>query len=289
MLFYQCITLGPTCRYAPLFVLLNLKLDKVTPARFLHILFSSFYLMQRQANFSVKGQIVHILGFADCIKSLSHILFSPNHLFFNLFLAALGLPCCVWAFSNCGQRGLLFIVVCRLLIAVASLVAEHRLQARGLSSCGTWAQQLWHTGSRAQAQQLCLMSLVAPWHVGSSQTRDRTHVPCIGRRIPNHCGTREAFYYSSYIYQLAFLCKKNCPSFPPFQKMFLESIRSYRSVSIFSMAAKYAECVNLFFNQNLQSANCASPWRCNVEHKYSPCTHGTYLRMGETDINQMIT
>ena len=34
-----------------------------------------------------------------------------------------------WAFSSCGERGLLFIAVCRLLIAVASLVAEHRLYA----------------------------------------------------------------------------------------------------------------------------------------------------------------
>ena len=33
---------------------------------------------------------------------------------------------------------------------------------------------------------------VAPWHVGSSQTRARTHVPCIGRQILNHCATREA-------------------------------------------------------------------------------------------------
>ena len=37
-----------------------------------------------------------------------------------------------------------------------------------------------------------LTGLVAPWHVGSSQTRVRTHVPCIGRRILNHCATREA-------------------------------------------------------------------------------------------------
>ena len=44
-----------------------------------------------------------------------------------LFLAALGLRCCTRAFSSCGERGLLFIVVSRLLIAVASLVAEHRL------------------------------------------------------------------------------------------------------------------------------------------------------------------
>ena len=40
--------------------------------------------------------------------------------------AALGLHCCVQAFSSCSERGLLFVAVCRLLIAVASLVAEHR-------------------------------------------------------------------------------------------------------------------------------------------------------------------
>ena len=44
-----------------------------------------------------------------------------------LFLAALGLCCCVWAFSSCGERGLFFVVVCGLLIAVASLVEEHGL------------------------------------------------------------------------------------------------------------------------------------------------------------------
>ena len=33
---------------------------------------------------------------------------------------------------------------------------------------------------------------VAPWHVGSSQTRARTRVSCIGRQILNHCATREA-------------------------------------------------------------------------------------------------
>ena len=33
---------------------------------------------------------------------------------------------------------------------------------------------------------------VAPRHVGSSQTRARTRVPCIGRQILNHCATREA-------------------------------------------------------------------------------------------------
>ena len=50
----------------------------------------------------------------------------------------------------------------------------------GFSSCGARAQQLWRTG------------LVALRHVGSSRTRARTRVPCIGRRILNHCATREA-------------------------------------------------------------------------------------------------
>ena len=50
----------------------------------------------------------------------------------------------------------------------------------------------------AQAQQLWLTGLVAPRHVGSSQTRARTRVPCIGRWTLNHCATREAqslFYF----------------------------------------------------------------------------------------------
>ena len=116
---------------------------------------------------------------------LINLLFFIIYLFIYLFLAALGLHCCVQAFSSCGEQGLLFIAVHRLLIAVASLVAEHGLQMRGL-------QQLWLTGSRSQAQQLWHTGLVVPWHVGSSWTRARTSVPCIGRRILNHCATREA-------------------------------------------------------------------------------------------------
>ena len=61
----------------------------------------------------------------------------------------------------------------------------------GFSRCGTRAQQLWLAGSRVQAQQLWRTGLVAPRHVGSSRTRARTHVPCIGRRVLNHCTTRE--------------------------------------------------------------------------------------------------
>ena len=44
-----------------------------------------------------------------------------------LFLVALGLHCCLWAFSSCCKGGLFFVAVHGLLIAVASLVAKHGL------------------------------------------------------------------------------------------------------------------------------------------------------------------
>ena len=52
--------------------------------------------------------------------------------FIYLFLAALGLCCCAWAFSSCGEWGPLLVVVRGLLIVVASLVVELGLQACGL-------------------------------------------------------------------------------------------------------------------------------------------------------------
>ena len=102
----------------------------------------------------------------------------------------LGLRFCARAFSSCGERGPLFIAVRRPLTIVASLVAEHRLQTRRLSSCGSRAQLLTR-------------------HVRSSQTRARTRVPCISRQTLNHCATREAL--------IPFLIGDICPlqrSFP---------------------------------------------------------------------------
>ena len=60
-------------------------------------------------------------------------------LFIYLFLAVLRLRFCARAFSSCGERGPLFIAVRGPLIITLSLVAEHRLQTRRLSSCGSWA------------------------------------------------------------------------------------------------------------------------------------------------------
>ena len=60
-------------------------------------------------------------------------------LFIYLFMAVLGLRFCARAFSSCGKRGPLFIAVRGLLTIAASLVAEHRLQTRRLSNCGSRA------------------------------------------------------------------------------------------------------------------------------------------------------
>ena len=65
---------------------------------------------------------LHTFEFFQCLSSFFFLIY-----LISLFLAALGLCCCMRAFSSCGERGLLFVVVCGLLIAVASLAAEHGL------------------------------------------------------------------------------------------------------------------------------------------------------------------
>ena len=54
----------------------------------------------------------------------------------------LGLRFCARAFSSCGERGPLFIAVRGPLTVTASLIAEHRLQTRRFSSCGSRAHLL---------------------------------------------------------------------------------------------------------------------------------------------------
>ena len=61
-----------------------------------------------------------------------------------------------------------------------SLVATHGVShCGGSSGWGAWFEVI-------RLQSLWYMGLVAPWHVESSPTRDRTCVLCIGRRILNH-------------------------------------------------------------------------------------------------------
>ena len=83
-------------------------------------------------------------------------------------MTALDLPCCVWTFSCCREQGLL------------SRCGARASKSSGFSCCRSQAQWLWHRG------------LVAPQHVGSSQTRAQTSVPCISGWILIHCATRKA-------------------------------------------------------------------------------------------------
>ena len=88
-------------------------------------------------------------------------------IFFKIYLfgAVLGLCCCV-RFPSSGEH-LLSSWRTWLLIAVGS-------------RCRAPAQWLWHMG------------LAAPWHVGSSRTRDQAHVSCLGKRNLNHWATSKA-------------------------------------------------------------------------------------------------
>ena len=119
---------------------------------------------------------------------------------FHLLLAALGrLAVCGLSLGATSGR-FSVVAVHGLFTAVASLVSEHGLQgtqasviaACRLSSCASWSlraqsQQLWHTG------------LVAQQHVGFSQARNQTNVPCIAKWILNHQGTREALQLTYYL------------------------------------------------------------------------------------------
>ena len=112
----------------------------------------------------------------------------------------------------------------------------------GARSLGAWAsvvvahglQQLWLVGSRAQAQQLWRTGLVAPRHVGSSRTRARTHVPCIGRQILNHCTTREVPRDNFTWSDPQFLCYSLHPNMPSgILNFFYSYIQKHFSLSFF--------------------------------------------------------
>ena len=72
--------------------------------------------------------------------------------FFFFFWLSLGLCCCLWAFSSCGEWGLLFLLWCvgfslrwlLLLQSTGSRWWASVVAACGLSSCGSW--DLEHVG-----------------------------------------------------------------------------------------------------------------------------------------------
>ena len=101
---------------------------------------------------SAEISAVYLMGIPLCvICCFSHaafnifslyLIFFEVYLFIYLYLAVLGLRFCARAFSSCGERGPLFIVVRGPLTVAASLVVEHKLQTRRLSSCGSRTQPL---------------------------------------------------------------------------------------------------------------------------------------------------
>ena len=90
-------------------------------------------------------------------------------------------PCCAQCLIFFNESILFLTALGLRIVRGLSLVAENRddsalwcsgVSCSGFSCCrvpalGVWASVVWQTG------------LVAPWLVGSSQTSDRTRVPCI--------------------------------------------------------------------------------------------------------------
>ena len=75
------------------------------------------------------------------VDFISYGIFFFNFIYLFIY-GCVGLRFCARAFSSCGKWGPLFITVCGPLTIAASLVAEHRLQTRRLSNCGSRAQSL---------------------------------------------------------------------------------------------------------------------------------------------------
>ena len=101
----------------------------------------------------------------------------------------LGLHCCEQVLCSCESAHYSLVTVRRFLVAVSSLIAEHKLKGVLASVVGI------HGHSNCDSQplrcRLCTCGAQAPWHVGSFQIRDWTCVPYIDRQILIHCTTRE--------------------------------------------------------------------------------------------------
>ena len=111
-----------------------LELGKASPVRLYH------KLMCLLSQGSVFGSTQ-----CTCLSLVMQIFFKFLKLIYLLFLAALGLHGCAWAFSSCGEWELIFVVVHKLLIMGLLL-----LQTMVCRMCEF--QQLWCEGSRVQDQ-----------------------------------------------------------------------------------------------------------------------------------------
>ena len=103
----------------------------------------------------------------------------------NLIFGCMSLPCLHRLSLVVGSRG--FSLLSSLLLwRMGSRHAE-------FSSSSTWVHWLWLWALQPKLIG-CSVALVAPQHAGSSQTRDQTCVPCIGRWIAVYCTTWKASF-----------------------------------------------------------------------------------------------
>ena len=89
-----------------------------------------------------------------------------------IYLAVLGLCCCVGLSLVAASGDCCLIAVHGFLILVASLITEHGLQS-------IWTSVVSSTWVSEHGLSSCAPRFDAWWHVGPSWTRDQTHVSCI--------------------------------------------------------------------------------------------------------------
>ena len=92
------------------------------------------------------------------------------------------------------------------------------------------------------------MGLVAPWHVGSSWTREQTSAPYIGKWLLNHWTTREA--QSRCIFKALFL------SSPSSSRRFLQG----SPCPVSGRSARISLCSGTWHPPFLAGALLAPPW-----------------------------
>ena len=131
-------------------------------------------------------KVTNLFTFWFAIISFS-VFFFKN---FFLFLATLGLCCCVGLFSSCSKQRLLF---------TWSVWASH---CGGVTRCAAWALGLGglsSCSSQALEHRLngCGAQTYLRQHLGSPWVRDWTCVSCVGQWILYHWSTTEAPWYFS--------------------------------------------------------------------------------------------
>ena len=112
--------------------------------------------------------------------------------FFSIFIFL------IRVISFCNVLIYLYFWLCWIFVALHRLLCRCWAQA---SHCREHElQYLQHMGLVVEVQGPCVWALLL-WHSGlvalqcmeSSQTRDQTHVPCIGKRIPIHYTTKKVW------------------------------------------------------------------------------------------------